>query len=66
MTQKEMVKELEALVKSIQRNENECIREMGFLNKHGFALEREAVRYKQLAYNDCWLALLNVIDKIRV
>lgn len=65
MKYEQIIKELEALAKSIKHDEDDCWRNMTFLKKHGFLIEEESVRYKQQAYNDCWLALSNIIDKIK-
>ncbi len=53
------------LVKTLQEYENDCIRQIAFMNEHKFEIEREAVRYKQLAYNHSWLEVARVIDKIK-
>lgn len=56
---------LNNLVKTLQDYENECYRQMAYMNEHKFEMEREAIRYKQQAYNRSWLEVANVIDKIK-
>lgn len=64
MTKKEQAI-LESLVNRIRGYEDECFREIAFCNTHKFELEREAIRYKQQAYNRCWLEVSNTIDKLK-
>ena len=56
---------LNNLVKTLQDYENECFRQIAFMNEHKFEMEREAIRYKQQAFNRSWLEVANVIDKIK-
>lgn len=56
---------LNNLVKTLQDYENECYRQMAYMNKHKFEMEREAIRYKQQAFNRSWLEVSNAIDKIK-
>lgn len=56
---------LDNLVKTLQDHENECYRQMTYMNEHKFEMEREAIRYKQQAYNRSWLEVANAIDKIK-
>lgn len=56
---------LDNLVKTLQEYENECYRQMAYMNEHKFEMEREAIRYKQQAYNRSWLEVANAIDKIK-
>ncbi|MBR1464300.1 MAG: hypothetical protein IJ604_13130 [Prevotella sp.] len=56
---------LSNLVKTLQEYENECFRQMAFMNEHKFEMEREAIRYKQQAFNRSWLEVANAIDKIK-
>ncbi len=56
---------LNALVKALQDYENECYRQMAYMNQHGFKMEHEAIRYKQQAYNRSWQEVANAIDKIK-
>ena len=56
---------LNNLVKTLQEYENECFRQIAFMNEHKFEMEREAIRYKQQAYNRSWLEVANAIDKIK-
>ena len=65
LSSKQIIEEFEALARSFKNDEYDCWRNMTFLKKHGFLIEEESVRYKQQAYNDCWLALTNIIDKIK-
>ena len=53
------------LVKTLQDYEKECYRQMAYMNEHKFEMEREAIRYKQQAYNRSWLEVSNAIDKIK-
>lgn len=53
------------LVKTLQDYENECYRQMAYMNEHKFEMEREAIRYKQQAYNRSWLEVASAIDKIK-
>lgn len=56
---------LNNLVKTLQDYENECYRQIAFMNEHKFEMEREAIRYKQQAYNRSWLEVASAIDKIK-
>ena len=56
---------LNNLVKTLQDHENKCYRQMAFMNEHKFEMEREAIRYKQQAYNRSWLEVASAIDKIK-
>lgn len=56
---------LNNLVKTLQEYENECYRQMAYMNEHKFDMEREAIRYKQQAFNRSWLEVANAIDKIK-
>lgn len=56
---------LDDLVKTLQGYENECYRKMAYMNEHKFEMEREAIRYKQEAFNRSWLEVANAIDKIK-
>ena len=56
---------LNNLVKTLQDYENECYRQMAYMNEHKFEMEREAIRYKQQAYNRSWLEEANAIEKIK-
>ena len=56
---------LNNLVKTLQDYENECFRQIAFMNEHKFEMEREAIRYKQQAFNRSWLEVANAIDKIK-
>ena len=55
---------LQNVIKDIQEKENECYRKMAYMNEHKFEIEREAVRYKQQAYNRSWLIVADALDKI--
>ena len=35
------------------------------MNEHKFEMEREAIRYKQKAFNRSWLEVSDAIDKIK-
>ena len=56
---------LNNLVKKLQDYENECYRQMAFMNEHKFEIEREAIRYKQQAFNRSWLEVADAIDKMK-
>lgn len=56
---------LNNLVKTLQEYENECFRQIAFMNEHKFEMEREAIRYKQQAFNRSWLEVADAIDKIK-
>ena len=56
---------LNNLVKTLQEYEIECFRQIAFMNEHKFEMEREAIRYKQQAFNRSWLEVANAIDKIK-
>jgi len=56
---------LNNLVKTLQEYENECFRQIAFMNEHKFEMESEAIRYKQHAFNRSWLEVANAIDKIK-
>ncbi|MDD6017156.1 MAG: hypothetical protein PUC18_12940 [Prevotellaceae bacterium] len=56
---------LNNLVKTLQEYENECFRQIAFMNEHKFEMEREAIRYKQQAFNRSWLEVSDAIDKIK-
>lgn len=56
---------LNDLVKTLQNYEDECYRQMAFMNEHKFEIEREAIRYKQQAFNRSWLEVSRAIDKIK-
>lgn len=56
---------LSNLVNTLQEYENECFRQIAFMNEHKFEMEREAIRYKQQAFNRSWLEVANAIDKIK-
>lgn len=56
---------LNNLVKTLQEYEDECYRQMAYMNEHKFEMEREAIRYKQQAYNRSWLEVANAIDRIK-
>lgn len=56
---------LDDLLKTLRDHEDECYRQMAFMNEHKFEMEREAIRYKQQAYNRSWLEVASAIDKIK-
>lgn len=53
------------LVKTLQGYEDECFRQIAYMNEHKFEMEREAIRYRQQAYNRSWLEEASAIDKIK-
>ncbi len=56
---------LNNLVRTLQDYENECYRQMAYMDEHKFEMEREAIRYRQQAYNRSWLEVVSAIDKIK-
>lgn len=56
---------LSNLLKTLRDLENECFRQMSYMNEHKFFMECEALRYKQQAYNKSWLEVFGAIEKIR-
>ena len=56
---------LNNLVKTLQGYEDECYRQMAYMNEHKFEMEREAIGYKQQAFNRSWLEVASAIDKIK-
>lgn len=64
MTNKNIIQKFTKLAEKFRTYENDCYKEMNFLTQHNYNLECEAVRYKQKAYNQCWLELMNLIDHI--
>lgn len=64
-----MTKEEQAILESLKNRirdyEYECYREIAFCNTHKFELEREAIRYRQQAYNRCWLEVSSTIEKLK-
>ena len=56
---------LNNLVKTLQEYEEDCFRQIAFMNEHKFEMEREAIRYKQQAFNRSWLEVANAIRKIK-
>ena len=56
---------LNNLVKTLQEYENECFRQIAFMNEHKFEMERESIRYKQQVFNRSWLEVSDAIDKIK-
>lgn len=65
MNKNEFIKELEKLQKEFQDKETKCYENMAFMRQHKFNMEEEAIRYKAEAYNDAWLTVWHVIDKIQ-
>ena len=55
---------LKNLVKTLQNYEDECYRQMAFMNEHKFEIEHEAMRHKQHAFNRSWLEVSRAIDEI--
>lgn len=62
---KEILNSLDALIKEIQAKEDECYRQMAYMNEHKFEMEREAIRYRQQAYNLCWLMVASKRDEVK-
>lgn len=62
MTQ-ETKKSLNELVKRFENYENQVYEEISYMNKHGFKMEVEALRYKAEAYNRCKLDVFEVLNK---
>lgn len=61
-------KEVKAIIHKvmidIRDRENECYRQMAYMNEHKFNMEREAIRYRQEAFNRCWLMVSSALDEI--
>lgn len=55
---------LQKVIKDIQDLENESFRQMAYMNEHKFEMEREAIRYRQQAFNRSWLMVSNALDEI--
>lgn len=64
MTKKER-SVIEKALDEIKKKELECFREMAFMKQHNFEAERLAASYQQEAYNDAWLILSSVLDKLK-
>ena len=62
MTQ-ETKKSLNELVKRFENYENQVYEEISYMNKHGFKMEVEALRYKAEAYNRCKLDIFEILNK---
>lgn len=56
---------LESVVKELQGKEQKCYTEMAYMKEHGFEMERSAISYRQVAYQDSWLILSSAIDKLK-
>ena len=55
---------LDELIRDIKRKEEHTFEQIGFCNNHNFEIEREALRYQQQAYLNCWLDLTDVRERI--
>lgn len=55
---------IQKAIREIQDNEEECYRKMAYMNEHKFELEREAIRYRQQAFNRSWLIVSSALDEI--
>ena len=64
MERKDIKKNLNALIEQFKSYENDCYKEMAYMRKHNLYMEEAAIRYKQEAYNKCWLELANLVDNI--
>lgn len=56
---------LNTLLKTLKGYEDECHRQMAYMNEHKFEMEQEAIRYKLKAYYRSWLEVASAIDKIK-
>lgn len=65
MDKEEVIKILQKAVNEIKEHEDECYREMAYLNEHKFEMEREAVRYKQEAFSKSWVIVSVALDSIK-
>jgi hypothetical protein len=65
MKKEEVIGILEKLQNDFQEKETKCFEDMAFMRKHNFEMEANAIKYKQEAYNDAWLAIFNEIDKLQ-
>lgn len=64
MDKNEVKNIINKVIENIKNNELECFRQMAYMNEHKFFFERDAIRYKQEAYNECWLELSDALDDI--
>ena len=53
---------LDELVKKFESYENQVYEEISYMNKHGFKMEVEALRYKADAYNRCKLDVFEILN----
>lgn len=64
MDKSEVKNIINKVITNIKNNELECFRQMAYMNEYKFFFERDAIKYKQEAYNECWLELSNALDDI--
>lgn len=55
---------IQKVINDIQEKENECFRQIAYMNEHKFEMEREAIRYRQQAFNRSWLMVSSALDEI--
>lgn len=48
----------------IQKRENECIRQMTYMDEHKFNMERVAIRNRLAAFNRCWHMVGRAFEEI--
>ena len=63
MEQRETKKLLQELIKKFEDYEYKVYEEIAYMNKHGFNMEVEALRYKAEAYSRCKLDVFEVLNK---
>lgn len=59
----ETKKSLNELKKRFEEYETKVYEEIAYMNKHGFKMESEALRYKADAYNRCKLDIFEFLNK---
>lgn len=61
----EEIEIIQSVLDKIRDYEKECFMQIAFCNKHGFSMESAAIKYKQEAYNTCWLDLADALDRLK-
>lgn len=54
---------LNKLEKRFEEYETKVYEEIAYMNKHGFKMEVEALRYKAEAYNRCIVDIFEILNK---
>lgn len=55
---------LDDLVRKLRNFTTECARQIVYMKEHKFEMECEALRYKQEAFERCWVVVAYAVDKI--